>query len=87
MRIEGNYKLPRSHALPYTTIDTVFRTNHPSQIEIQPLAGAALRRPREEKSHADSPLQFASRIKLLMTESEKRLAKVLEPSADVRIGG
>src|SRR5688500_4595590 len=53
VRIQWNDELARSHSRPDSAIDSVRRTSHPAQIEIQALAGASLRRPRKEEPHSN----------------------------------
>ena len=87
VRIQRNDELPRRHSSPHTAIDSIFRPRHPPQIKIEALARASFRWAREQKSNADSPLQFPSRIELLVTEAEKNFAETVERASDIGIVG
>jgi hypothetical protein len=86
MRIQRDDQLPGRDAGPDATINSIVRPNHPAQIQIHTLAGAALRRSRKEESDCDPSLQFTSRIKLFVTETQQDSRKVFERSRGVFIG-
>src|SRR5688572_20656291 len=87
MRIEGNDQLIRPDAVPNPTIDAVRRTDHPAKIKIHALAGTAIGRRRQKKSHTDTPLEFASWIELLVAGTEHRRGEARERGSCVGIAG
>jgi len=82
MGIQRDNQLSGSHLGPDSAIDPVVGAHHPSQVEVQAFAGAALGRRREEKTDAYTPLQFTARIKLFMAETHHDSAEPFESRCD-----
>src|SRR5207249_7192164 len=78
VRVQRNDELAGFNARPHAAIDAVLWPHHPSQIEVQALACAALRWTREEKPNAIAPLQLAAWIELFMAESKQDSAEIVE---------
>src|SRR5436190_5169022 len=78
VRIERNDELPWRNARPHAAINAVLGPHHPSQIEIQALAGAPLGWAWEEKSNTVAPFQLAVWVELFMAESKQDSTEVVE---------
>src|SRR5262245_9524517 len=83
-RYPGDVGIQRNHQLagqdfgPDTTVDSVFWPHHPSQKEIDALAGAPLRGAGEKESHADPAFEFPARIELLVSKTQKHLREAVD---------
>ena len=82
VRVERHDQRRRRHARPDAEIERV-APHHPAQEQVQPLAGAAGRRPREEVADARRAPERAGRRRAVRSSASARLRKAVERRADV----
>ncbi len=84
--VERDHEVGRVHALPDAQIDSV-PAHHPAQVEVEPLARAAVARRREEEAHARGGRQPAPWVQAAVVEGESALGERGERVGDLRRRG
>src|SRR5207249_10300849 len=75
---QRNHQLAWLDGRPDTAITSILPTNHPSQVEIQPLACASFRRIREKEPDAVPPPALAAGIELLVSKPQQDPAEMIK---------
>src|SRR5262245_56313846 len=62
VRIQWNHELRGPDAPPESEINTVVGSDHPSEVKVHPLAGAAVNRRGQQKTYRDSAFHLSSGV-------------------------
>src|SRR5213083_74640 len=85
VRVQRNHQLAWLYRGPDTAINSILRTNHPSQVEFQPLACASFRLIREKEPYAVPPPKLPRGIEMDMSKPTQSPAAMIQRRKNIGI--